>query len=123
MPAIAVAGIYAAGAIASAKMASNASKEAAATQTAAGNQALRVQQDMWNQQRGLQQPYVDAGNSALNRVSDIAARPRMPMPMFNPQQMGGGWTPQNFAQQQPNPYQKLYQAGAPPLLDPFAGGR
>ncbi len=104
----------------------NAAKEATKTQTAAGNQALQVQKQMWEEQQRRQQPFVDVGTQALQRANTQSMQARTPMPMFNPQQRNGGWTPQNFAAQSnpfmgvnqqpsfnidPNRYQQLYQQG------------
>lgn len=101
------------GQIYSAKTAANAARDAAATQTQYANRALDLQREQWQAQQARQQPYVDAGTGALGRLQGLATAPRPPMPMFNGQQPGGGWTPMNYAQQpqgpqmDPNMYAKL----------------
>lgn len=61
-------GVSAVIAIGGAYMASEAAKSAAETQAGAGREAMSTQERMLAQQRELQQPYITAGQSALERL-------------------------------------------------------
>lgn len=91
--------------------AAGAAKDAARTQTKAGNQALDLQRDIYQDQMARQQPYMDAGRNAVTNLQTMGGQS---MPTFNGQMPGGGWRPptQNpmpqpqaqAPQQIPNPY-------------------
>lgn len=120
-----VAGIAAAGTITAAKMQSNAAKDAAATQTAAGNKALAAQQTAYQTQRQDFSPYQQAGVSSLGRLNQQAQQPG---PQFNPNgppaSLGnpmGGQMPPNPGQQHPGGRmapQGMPQQGPPPSMAP-----
>lgn len=59
------------GAIAGSLISSNASKHAAKAQTNAANQSNNTQLQIYNQNRQDQMPWLNAGTSALNRLSSI----------------------------------------------------
>lgn len=115
MPAVVpliIAGVSAASSVAAAKVQANAARDAANTQTQAGNRALGVQNQMWQQQQARQQPFVDVATPSLLRLQQQAQQPRPAMPMFNPQAQNGGWNQQNWQQQNdPNRYLNLFQMG------------
>jgi Flp pilus assembly protein TadB len=125
--------VSAAGSVAGAKIAANASRDAAATQEKSGNQALALQKQQYDAQMKRQQPYVDAGTEALRQLQQRQAAPPMQMPMFNGNQQGGGWTPENYAAQLPtNRYAQMWNAPPPapgmrpptgPIARPFGGGQ
>ena len=55
----------------SAKKASDASKEAAQAQTAAGNQSLALQRDVWQQSQQNLQPWMQRGSQAVNTMAEL----------------------------------------------------
>ncbi len=103
-------GVSSATSIYGANKSANAAKDAAKTQEASGNKALALQEQQYKDQVQRQRPYAQAGENALAQLQLRSQMPRQPMPMFNGNQQGGGWTPQNFGQQQ----------GMPPPANPYA---
>ena len=101
MPAAIPIAISAATSLAGAKIASNASKSAAAQQQAgataatgtitdASNKALDFYKTMWGQSQGLMQPYVNSGNMALSTLNKgMGFNPSASMPV-------GGLAPQTI---------------------------
>lgn len=91
--AIGVGAAGAASSIASAKIQSNAAKNAAKTQTDAATQARNVQQQQYQQARQDFNPYQQAGIGSLGRLNASAGAPRQ---AFNPGAPSGGFQmPQN----------------------------
>lgn len=78
-------GISALTQVGAAKIGSNASKKAADTQTAAGNKALALNEQIYNQQRQDQNPYMQAGQQGLSNLQQLVGNQQ---PRF-----GGGMTP------------------------------
>lgn len=76
-----VAAIGAGTSIASAKIQSNAAKNAAKTQTEAANKSLAFQQQQFANQQAAFQPYQQAGARANAQLSNLASRPT---PQFVP---------------------------------------
>jgi hypothetical protein len=107
--------------IVSAKMQSNASKKAAATQNVAVDKSLAMNDKMYAEQKALQEPYLAAGRNAMGTFADLMGpmkMPTQPLPWDNrprptvapPQgpQMGfGGMVPQ--------PGSGLMPGGPPPM--------
>lgn len=104
-------GIGVASSLASAKMQSNAAKNAAKTQAAAGDKALAAQQSGYQQQRQDFQPYQQAGNAALARLGQTAGT------------YTGGSTAAPFPMPQQPPQGGLGSLGQPPpgALPPLGG--
>lgn len=100
MPAAVAIGVAAASMYAAKKQA-DASKAAASTQAGYGNRALDLQREQWQRAQQLQQPYVDTGSAAVQRLGMRASVPPPQMPMFNGAVPGGGWTPQSYGAQAP----------------------
>lgn len=91
-------GASAATSIAGAKMASNASKNAANTQSTAADRALAAQQAGYQQQRQDFAPYQQAGTGAVGRLNNLAGQytggmpnqppPNAPLPASPPPGLG-----------------------------------
>jgi uncharacterized protein YcbK (DUF882 family) len=69
---VAAGGVAAAGGIAGSIISSNAAKDAAQTQADAANQASQLQYNEFQQQQANQQPWLNAGASALPQLSQMA---------------------------------------------------
>ena len=87
-----------------AKVASNAAKSAAKTQSQATDRALAVNQQVYNQQRQDQNPYMQVGQQGLTNLSQIVGNQQ---PRF-----GGGLNP---SQPQMQPPMNLGTTGRPPM--------
>ena len=114
--AVSVAGASVASQQIAAKKQRDAAKDAAATQTAAGDKALAAQQTAYQTQRQDFSPYQQAGQGALGRLNQRAAAPP---PQFNPNgpqaSLGnpmGGQMPQSAPQQPPGG--QMAPQGPPP---------
>jgi len=82
-----IAGIATAGgAVASAKIGSNAAKNAAKTQSDAADKALAVQREQYQQQRQDFSPYQQQGAQAMGRMTAMSQAPRQ---TFDPRQQQG----------------------------------
>jgi len=101
---ITMAAVEAGTAVASAKIQSNAAKNAAKTQAGGTQQALDFQKQMWGQQQQLMNPYLQAGGAATGLLSSVmrppgtpgAYRPGManvPSPFMGPTMSPGGTPP------------------------------
>lgn len=93
-----------------ANKASNAAKQAAAQQTDAGNRALDLQRQMYEQQRADEAPYRQMGYGALNTLSSM---------------MGGmgGATPMGGPSSRPTLQKQGAIAGGGVSLSNLGGGR
>lgn len=72
--AVAIGGAALAGGVGGAIISSNGAKDAANTQAQAAGQAAQLQYDEYLRQRGAQQPWIDAGVSALPKLQDMASQ-------------------------------------------------
>lgn len=72
------------GQLAGAKIASNSAHDAAKTQTDAGDHALAVQQQQYQQAQQRLQPYQQMGTTALGRLGQIAGGQPSAPPMSQP---------------------------------------
>lgn len=105
------AGIAGIASIYAANKGANASKSAAATQSASADKALALSRDIYQDQRRLVDPYVQAGTQSLNSMMSRYGNAGGPMPNYQPPpsqygfQMGGfsngAWNPN--IQQGPKP--------------------
>ncbi len=68
-------------------------KEAAKSQENAANKGMDLERQQEQERQARLKPYVDAGYQGLYNMSNLANAPRNPMPMFNGNTPGGGWTP------------------------------
>jgi hypothetical protein len=101
-----------------AKVASNASKNAAKTQSSAADHALAVQQQQYQQSRQDFAPYQAAGQQAIGRLGQMSQQapmtfdPNQPqgMPRMNPQQ------PQSMPMQSQPPMGQLGAPQSPPSM-------
>lgn len=109
-----VGGIGAAGSVASAKIASNAAKDAAQTQAKAGQQALTTQQQMYQQARQDFNPYQQAGAGALGRLGQRASAAPPAFTPGQPSNFGTMGTGQNPALQPAGATNAPHGMGQPP---------
>lgn len=121
---IITAGVSAGTSIAGAKMASNASKNAAKTQSSAADKALAAQQQGYAQQRSDFSPYQQAGAAAVGRLGQTAGTYTGGPPQPQGPQMGGqlGQMPQNWHPPQSPPLGPPQQGQPQPGMGPGPQG-
>jgi hypothetical protein len=116
-------GVSAGASIIGGKLASNGVKRAADTQAKAGEKAIVRYDQIYNEQKQRQQPYMDFGRQALGNLGQMSGQQA---PTFNPQQPMNGWQPQQAPQKpmgmgQPDPQSRVASQGGGVPMGPQAG--
>jgi hypothetical protein len=94
--------------LAGSAMQASAAKKAAKTQAAAGDRALEVQREVYNDQRGMMQPYVQAGQQSIGTLGRLMGAPEGAR--FAAPPMGGQGGPMSLGQIAPAPLGQIPNA-------------